>query len=120
MNNELRTQETSASIASIAHSLDEAVALGQGVCRDKATALEYGLEAAGIQAARVISDGHVFVAVLNQNGTVNHCLDPMYYETYLSLPRTSVKPDQIIYNNYNTHNAPVNVPSPAQLHTGWL
>ncbi|MCX6752053.1 MAG: hypothetical protein NTZ87_00935 [Candidatus Nomurabacteria bacterium] len=100
VNNELKTQDPTASSISVSHNLDQAVALGQGICRDKATALEYGLEVAGISAARVISDSHIFVAVLNTDGSVNHYLDPMYYETYLPLPRTSVKPSQIINNNY--------------------
>ncbi|MEI6238193.1 MAG: hypothetical protein WCP15_01505 [bacterium] len=102
VNNTIKTQDTS-SIPSISlqHNLAQAVALGQGVCRDKAAALEYGLESAGISAAKVVSDNHVFVAVLNPDNTVNHYLDPMYYENYLPLQRSNVDQGQIIYNHYN-------------------
>ncbi len=82
--------------------LINAIDTKSGVCRDKAPALEYGLAMAGIKTARVVSDQHVFVAVLKSDGkTVDHYLDPMYYETYLPLTRPSVKPNQIIYNQFN-------------------
>jgi hypothetical protein len=85
---------------SISHSLEQAVASKEGVCRDKAAALEYTLEANGIKANRVVSDNHVFVAVLKPDGKVDHYLDPTYYETYLPLSRPNVKPNQLIPNTY--------------------
>ncbi len=80
------------------HSLAEAVSCGQGVCRDKAPALVTTLNAAGIPAAQVDVPGHTFVAVLNKDkndGSVDHYLDPTFYETYLPLQRPSVKPYQL-------------------------
>lgn len=69
---------------------------GQGVCRDKAAALEYALNAADIPAEEVITPQHVFVAVMNSDGTVNHYLDPMYYETYVSLQRSNISSGQLV------------------------
>ena len=102
MNNNIKYQDPNASSITVAHSLEQAVTCGQGICRDKSVALEYGLEAAGISAARVVSNQHVFVAVLNSNGSVNHYLDPMYYENYVPLQRPSVSSSQIVNNNYNS------------------
>ncbi|MEI6238190.1 MAG: hypothetical protein WCP15_01490 [bacterium] len=112
VNNELRSQNANVSSVSVNHTLEQAVALRQGVCRDKSAALEYALTVAGIPAARVISDSHIFVAVLNSDKTVNHYLDPMYYETYLPLQRSNVKMNQMIYNNYGKSNSPVTAPKP--------
>lgn len=78
------------------HTLEQAVSCGQGVCRDKASALEYGLEAAGIQADKVITRSHVFIVVYDKQGNISHYLDPMYYESYLPLYRTNLTDDQII------------------------
>lgn len=78
------------------HSLEQAISCGQGVCRDKSAALEYALEAAGIQADEVIASKHVFVVVYNSDGKVDHYLDPMYYDTYIPLQRAKVDSDQII------------------------
>lgn len=87
-------------IISTGHTLEQAVSCGQGVCRDKASALEYSLEAAGIQADKVITREHVFVAVYDKQGNIDHYLDPMYYESYLPLYRTNLTSDQIIKRKY--------------------
>jgi len=102
VNKTIQYQDPFVSSVSAGHTLEEAVASGQGVCRDKAAALEYGLEAAGISAARVVTPSHVFVAVLNSDGSANHYLDPMYYENYVPLQRPNVTSGQIIHNNYTT------------------
>jgi hypothetical protein len=77
------------------HKFNESCIIGQGVCRDKSPALISGLKAAGIDAAQVYSSGHTFVAVMKSDGTVDHYLDPMWYETYLPLARPNVDRSQI-------------------------
>ena len=96
VNNTIQTEDPSASSISLAHNLQQAVDSGQGVCRDKAAALEYALNAADIPAEEVITPQHVFVAVMNSDGTVNHYLDPMYYETYVSLQRSNISSGQLV------------------------
>ena len=85
-------------IRGLASTLEDDVANRSGICRDKTPALVVGLNAVGIKAAQVVSDGHTFAAVLNTDGSVNHYLDPMFYETYLPLQRPSVSTNQIIPN----------------------
>ncbi|MEI6396982.1 MAG: hypothetical protein WCO48_02845 [Candidatus Taylorbacteria bacterium] len=82
--------------ASVENSLVNAVAIGQGVCRDKSAALVATLTSAGVNAALVVAPGHVFVAVLDSAGNVDHYLDPMFYENYIALARPSVPKTQII------------------------
>ena len=93
VNNNIKFQDPARGLS---NTLEQAVATGSGVCRDKTPALVAGLNAVGIPAAQVVSDGHTFAAVLNTDGSVNHYLDPMYYETYLPLQRPSVNANQII------------------------
>ena len=101
VNNTIKYADPDASQISLDHNLEQAVAAGQGVCRDKSVALEYGLDAVGISAARVVTPAHVFVAILNSDGTVNHYLDPMYYENYVPLQGSNIIPGQIIRDKYS-------------------
>jgi len=104
VNNAIQYEDPAASSISLEHNLEQAVAAGQGVCRDKAAALEYALNAAGIPADEVIAPQHVFVAVLNSDGTVSHYLDPTYYETYIQLNRTNVNSNQLVHVGPPTSN----------------
>ncbi len=99
MNGKIKAADPDSTSYDDGHSLAEAVSCGQGVCRDKAPALVTALNAAGIPAAQVDVPVHTFVAVLKSDksdGSVDHYLDPMQYETYLPLQRPSVKPYQLV------------------------
>jgi hypothetical protein len=99
VNNNIKAADPNSTSYDSGHSLADAVSCGIGVCADKAVALVTTLNAAGIPAAQVDAPNHTFVAVLKSgttNGSVDHYLDPMYFETYLPLQRPSVKAYQLV------------------------